>query len=164
MLGIQASLDDGRVQAVLKELNESMNATMRNQLLRKVAAIYLNSVEKRFVYQNEPTGARWTKSRASTVKRKLREGSAAGVLHIGVFKGKLATSFKYRIEGDTVIISTDKIYAKTFQFGARKGAFRSSPPVPWDNIPPRPFLGVNKKANSDVLEMMNKFFSTKILK
>jgi len=43
------------------------------------------------------------------------------------------------------------------QFGAKKGQFgktRRGAPIPWGNIPARPFLGVSVSDRSDILAIL----------
>jgi phage gpG-like protein len=53
------------------------------------------------------------------------------------------------------------IYAAVQQFGAAKGAFgRTSrgAPIPWGNIPARPFLGISAEDEPLMLEIVAEWF------
>lgn len=48
-------------------------------------------------------------------------------------------------------------YAATQQFGAKKGEFRSTKngaPVPWGDIPARPFLGISADDEDKIIEII----------
>lgn len=52
----------------------------------------------------------------------------------------------YQASRDAVQIGSSAIQAATLHFGARRGAFgrtRRGAPIPWGNIPPRPFMPVD---------------------
>ena len=57
-----------------------------------------------------------------------------------------------------VIAGTNKVYAATHQFGAERGEFgadRRGRPIPWGDIPARPFLGVGDEQRGIILEALN---------
>lgn len=63
----------------------------------------------------------------------------------GLDTGRLRNSLTYRVETNYVVVGTNVVYGGTFQFGATKGAFgatRRGAPIPWGNVPARPFLPV----------------------
>jgi len=48
-------------------------------------------------------------------------------------------------------------YAAVQQFGAKKGAFgrtRRGAPIPWGDIPPRPFLGLSDADRRSILDLI----------
>jgi phage virion morphogenesis protein len=157
-------VDGGRrIEDALRQLSETMNPQMKQQLLRKVGAIYLAYAEERFEKQNSPQRKKWEELKPGTIKKK--KSALLGRSHIGVNTGKLASSLTFRVQGDEVFVGTDIIYGRTFHFLVKKGAFginARGQPIPWGDIPARPFLGRNERADKKVLNMMNQFFSTKI--
>lgn len=59
----------------------------------------------------------------------------------------LRSTIFYQASASSVTIGSPMIYAATQQFGALRGAFgRTSrnAPIPWGNIPPRPFLPMRR--------------------
>jgi phage gpG-like protein len=60
-----------------------------------------------------------------------------------------------------VSIGTNVIYAPTHQFGARQGQYgryatrrRTSIPIPWGDVPARPFLGVSAEDERVILNLI----------
>ena len=61
---------------------------------------------------------------------------------------------------DFALVGTNLVYAATQQYGAKKGAFGSvktslpnrsfDVPIPWGDIPARPFLGVSSEAERNI--------------
>ncbi len=80
-----------------------------------------------------------------------------------VWTGDLRNKLKYRVSGNTVIVVADVPYATTIQYGADKGSFVAGGMTtgfgasPWGDIPPRPFLGSNKKTNERVMTMLGEY-------
>jgi len=60
---------------------------------------------------------------------------------------------------DFAEIGTNRVYAPTHQFGAQKGEFGTSSrggPIPWGDIPARPYLGISPADESDILALARK--------
>lgn len=60
--------------------------------------------------------------------------------------GDLRQSIAYEASRDGVFWGSNAIQAAVMQFGASQGAFGTSPrggPLPWGDIPARPFIGVS---------------------
>jgi len=151
-----------RIQKVLADLRESMNPDMRRQLLRKVGQIYLHYAEERFDKQNSPQRKRSNPLKESTIRIKKKKGSLRGPEFIGTWTGALGASLDFKVQGDSVFVGTDVEYARHFHFFVKKGTPEKG--GPWGDIPARPFLGRNERADDRVLKMMNQFFSTDIFK
>lgn len=59
----------------------------------------------------------------------------------------LRSTITYQASKTGVTIGSPMEYAATQQFGAMRGAFgrtRRNAPIPWGNIPPRPFLPIRR--------------------
>jgi len=55
--------------------------------------------------------------------------------------------------------------AATQQFGAAKGAFgrtKFNGPIPWGNIPARPFLGISEEDESNLVDMLREYLEEAI--
>jgi phage gpG-like protein len=60
--------------------------------------------------------------------------------------GRLSSEIHYRATDTQLQVGSPLIYAAVQQFGAEKGAFGKSKhnhPIPWGDIPARPFLGLS---------------------
>jgi phage gpG-like protein len=70
-----------------------------------------------------------------------------------VLNGYLQSKMFYQASSDELVFGSVKKYAAVQQFGARKGAFgttRRGAPIPWGDIPARPFLGTNDDDNQHI--------------
>lgn len=74
--------------------------------------------------------------------------------------GRLANSINARVEGGSVLLGTNVTYAITHQQGAKKGQYgrsRRGGPIPWGNVPARPFFGYSDQDQADVLELLQRY-------
>lgn len=94
-------------------------------------------------------------------KGKLNTAGARALIAKKILTGEsktLATTINYRVTGGAVEIGSDREYAATQQFGAKKGSFgktKKGRDIPWGDIPARPFLGLSAKDKQDVLAILN---------
>ena len=61
---------------------------------------------------------------------------------------------------DQVTLSTNVEYAVVQQFGAKQGAFgrdKRNHPLPWGDIPARPFLGFSDRDKADILAILSEY-------
>lgn len=70
----------------------------------------------------------------------------------------LSSDITYQIAGkDSVEIGSLMEHTSTQDLGAKQGAFgrdRRNHPIPWSDIPPRPFLGIGDQTRNAVLEIL----------
>ena len=151
---LRIKYDDQNVQSALAEL--SRLASDNRNILMKVATIYVASTEKRFDTSTAPSGRSWKRNTPTTAKLKVtgmkgRKPALMGAKP-GVWTGRLATSIQYQIVGSYLTIFTEIPYAPYFSRGHRGHR-------PWGDTPPRPFLGQNKNADSEVSAMLRRHFA-----
>ena len=134
-----------KVEEMLRGLGEAFGPQVRDQILKKIAVEYLKETEKRFDAQSDPDRKKWKPLQNSTIRLKQLKGSLMGPTHIGVWTGRLASSIKYRLSGDSVYIGSDVPYAPWFHYGTRKG---------WGPVPSRRFLGRNTRIDQKALNVL----------
>lgn len=150
-----------RIQRVLRELAESINPQTRKELMNKIGNEYVNFVQTEvFAKQRSHQRKKWKELSPVTIREKKRKGSIKGPAFIGVWTGGLINSLTFRVSGDSVFVGSDVPYAPFFHFFVKKG----SKGGPWGDIHARPFLGVSERADQRILKVMNKFFSTDVIK
>jgi phage virion morphogenesis protein len=74
----------------------------------------------------------------------------------------LSTTINYRADTAAVEIGSPMEYAAVQQFGAKKGQFgrtKRGAPIPWGDIPARPFLGVNSDDWAAIREIFNDYLT-----
>ena len=105
-----------------------------------IANSFLTVVEDNFDAEGRPS---WAGLSAVTLARR-RPGKK-------LFQsGQLRNSITTQVSKDSVMIGTNDPKAPTHQFGAKQGEYGHSSrntPIPWGNIPARPFLPMDKNRN-----------------
>ena len=149
---ISIVLDDQAVQAAFSRLLKSGHDSQ--PLMASVGEILLNSTRARFADEEDPDGNPWEPLKASTRARKTKNPdrilTASGLLG--------GSSINTRAGRRQVEIGSSRLYAATHQFGAEKGQFgrgnyktkKGSFPIPWGDIPARPFLGLSAQDKEDI--------------
>lgn len=132
----------------------------------------------RFNESADPYGNPWAPNSDTTLRAALhRSGknftkkgaiSAKGAKVLAgkkplIDSGELRKEFSYRVIGDdSVVISSLMEYAATQQFGAKQGEFgrdKRNHPIPWGDIPARPFFpdqsrGLPDELNRDISDVL----------
>lgn len=100
-----------------------------------------------------PTGASWAPLSPVTLALRRKGGAGAKPL---LDTGRLANSITSQVGSNYVDVGTNVIYAAFQHFGAAKGAFGTTSrgsPIPWGNVPGRPFLGISGEDREMALEV-----------
>ena len=144
-------------------IERAMN--MRPVLL-EIGEDMAESTKQRFATATAPDGTAWAPNSALTLERyssnfaRKKDGeftkrSAAKLASKKPGTGEtraLSTTINYQVQSDeAVAIGSPMIYAGTFHYGAKSGEFgfgfyvtrEGSFPLPWGDIPARPFLGAS---------------------
>jgi phage gpG-like protein len=85
--------------------------------LKDIGDLVLNSSLKTFETSHDPYGAPWQPLKSSTVAKR-RKGKGSGGHKILLDTGALRNSLHAKVEGDSVLIGTDRVYGPTHEFGA----------------------------------------------
>ena len=142
----KVTIDD---KAVRKMIQDHYNRTMNlKPVMRVISQDMQTQKDMNFKKETDPDNKPWAKlSIDSTLKGAL---SGLDTVRKGdkVLQdtGRLKASFTTRSTTKSAQIGTNLKYAKTHQYGARQGQYRSSPPIPWGNIPQRRMVGINNKS------------------
>lgn len=175
MTTIDIKYDDRQVRAALNRLIQAGNDL--SPAMKAIAGHLEAGVEQSFAKQAAPDGAAWAKLKPSTVKRRKKKGK--GATPILEQDGDLLRSITSDYNAASAVAGTNLVYAATHQFGAKKGEFGSytlerkiggrrltgtraslagtlgiaqQVPVPWGDIPARPFLGVSDANRENILD------------
>lgn len=135
------NLDTSELERVLH--NAANHLTHTAPLMEDISRALLSETMMNFQLGGRPA---WAGLSPLTIAR--RRGGAGAILQD---TGELKRSIKATHTNDTATIGTNLVYAPTHQFGARQGEFGRSDrntPLPWGNIPARPFIPMDK--NGDI--------------
>ena len=132
-------VNDDAAQSVLNSLVRRMNDM--TPAMRDIGEALAAGTRQRFFVGSDWDGATWAPNAPATLARKK-----SGRVLVGETKALFAT-IHYRASANAVSLGSPMEYAATQHFGALRGAFGrtvKNTPIPWGNIPPRPFLPVNR--------------------
>lgn len=143
---IRVEIDDRNAHELLNELKRRMgNLT---PVMDAVGQIIQSGTQQRFVDQQAPDGTPWAALSQVTLDRRRKAGTGAQILRD---TGRLMNSISYQVDGDTVTVFTNVVYAGMHQYGGKRTQF----PHLWGDIPARPFLGYSASDEEAVLEVLN---------
>lgn len=178
MAGATIEVDDREIRAALDRLTRT--GADPTPALREVGSYLSEAIRLRFREGVGPDGKPWAP--LSPITRAVRAARGAGGApsyksgpNKGRYKlgpamqyanakplldtGRLRNSITYRADRDGVSIGTNVVYAAVQHFGARRGAFGTTSrgaPIPWGNIPARPFLGVSREDSSEIVGILQR--------
>ncbi|HWO99183.1 MAG TPA: phage virion morphogenesis protein [Methylococcus sp.] len=168
---ITIEIDDREIQTALNQLADQVENL--RPVLADIGEYLIQSTKSRFATGTAPDGSPWARNSEVTIGRYLdryrgsrkKDGSlskrgqaraAAKKPLIGETK-RLSGEIAPRVGPDTVEVGSALEYAAVQQFGARRGAFgrtRRGAPIPWGDIPPRPFLGISDGDREEILAII----------
>lgn len=171
---ITISIDDRAIVAALADL--SRRVADLSPALREIGEDLQASTKARFNTSTAPDGSRWAPNSETTILRYLSGvsgayGKKSGMTQKGmkallgkkplVREGHLQDTIDYDVvDGHTLLVGSPQKYAAVQQFGANKGEFganRRGRPIPWGDIPARPFLGVSDEDQRSILETLGHY-------
>jgi phage virion morphogenesis protein len=149
-------------QGVLREFERlrQRGGNLRPALL-EIGEDLAHSTKQRFQSSTAPDGSPWAANKPTTLARYVA-GSKSNFTKGGELSKRgqarltskkplvgrskmLSHTIGYRLQGGDLLVGSPMIYASTQQFGAKQGEFGHSRrgPIPWGDIPARPFLGLS---------------------
>ena len=117
----------------------------------------LRTTRDRFDSEEAPDGSPWTALSETTSARKRRNADKILTLD-GYLRGGLV----YRSTAHSVEVGTPSIYGGPHQFGSEKGSFGSAAkgtPIPWGEIPARPFLGLSDADGDELTDILRDYLT-----
>ena len=155
---IQVEVDDAEIRRALQRLIDA-GINPRPALL-EIGDDLIVSTKKRFESESGPDGMPWARNSELT---KSRKGGRDQPLIGG---GKLMDQINKQLSGnDTLYVGSDRDYAGTQQFGAKQGQFGRSDrntPLPWGDIPARPFIGISDADEDKIIDIFNQYLQDQI--
>ena len=149
MSGITITLDDTEFSRWLQRTIGSLSNP--TDALKEIGEVLTQSTKDRFGTKVGPDGSGWAANSPVTIARKGHGSQLRG-------KSKaLGDLIHYELDGTKAVeIGSNMEYAAVQQFGQPKGASGSwrGAPIPWGDIPPRPFVGVSQEDEDRITEIM----------
>ncbi len=144
-------------QSVLDVLNRLQRLAARPKpVLLGIGEKLIESTKARFAAQTAPDGSQWVPNSPVTIARKGKNKPP-----LTGETGTLMSQINYQLLDDvTLRVGSPEDYAAVQQFGAEQGAFgrnRRNAPIPWGDIPARPFLGVSESDEETILDAFARY-------
>lgn len=164
---MQTTIELTRLAQVQQKLDEIKRRGLAlPPLLNNMGEHMLNSTQDNFSDSQAPDGSTWAANSGVTLanylgnktgrKRKTAAANKKPLIGISGWRSGLAGTLTYQVLGDTLVFGSNKPYAAVMHFGAKKGAFGQTKygvPIPWGDIPARPWLGVSHTDGQILLKM-----------
>ncbi|AWD21607.1 phage virion morphogenesis protein [Fuscovulum blasticum] len=118
------------------------------------------AIPRNFAAESAPDGSHWAPLSALTTARR----EAAGQTPIQILRatGKMAAEINAEATDDYLRVGSPAPQAAVMQFGAAQGSFGSSSrggPIPWGDIPGRPFLGLSPDDEIEIIAIAEDWLS-----
>jgi phage virion morphogenesis protein len=150
-------IDDAAAQALLAQIMQ--RGSDLRPVMRPISEDLLDGIEQAFEEERDPTtGEPWADLSALTIEAREKAGNWPG--KILQRSGQLAASMSASYGSDFAAAGTNLAYAPTHQFGAKKGAFGTTSrgsPIPWADIPARPFAGISEETMASIADRLQRF-------
>jgi phage virion morphogenesis protein len=148
-----------RVQAAL---------TDTSPLMQDIGEFMQRSTKANFDAGTDPDGNAWAPRSPVTLARYEKNKDKPGPRPLIGPSKSLSTTISYEAEADEVSWGSNMIYAAVMQFGAQQGEFgarmgsnkkgrRYFFPIPWGNIPARPYLGIGTADQQAIGEIIAEY-------
>jgi phage virion morphogenesis protein len=149
-------------QAVLAAL-ERLAKSARNPApaLKEIGERLVHSTQQRMAAEQQPDGTPFAPLSPVTLERK-RQSRDSPSLNILRASGNLADLLHWQLAGsDALEVGSNAVYAAAMQFGMKKGSAGRSKhgPIPWGDIPARPYLGLSADDEQVVGRVIERYLS-----
>ena len=175
MSGVTITLDDA---AFSRWLTQTLGRiTHLEDALKEIGDILVQSTQNRFGTKIAPSGATWAPNSPVTVAIKGHGSQLRGE------SKALGDTIHPQLDGSSAVeVGSNMVYAAVQQFGAKMGQFgrysqiaryrkygekdfrryagtKKGFPIPWGDIPARPFLGVSDQDEADIMRTLTGYLS-----
>ncbi len=149
MTDIHIEVDDKQVRIALEKLIRQATELP----MMSIATAVRNDIQDRFKTSTAPDGSPWAPLSPVTRVRR-RKGSDRPLLDTGTLRNSIQV---LEVGRDSATVGTREKYAATHQYGAKKGQYgktRRGGPIPWGDVPARPFIGVSDDAMENIRRLI----------
>lgn len=153
---IDIKVDNRAVNQALQDL--ALGAENPRPALLAIGEDLVKSTKQRFADSIAPDGTPWKENSPTTLKRKRGNKPLIG-------EGTLRDQISYAADAHGVAIFSSMIYAGTQQFGAQRGQYgrnKRNAPIPWGDIPARPFLGISPADEKTITHTISEYLRSLI--
>ena len=134
-------------------------------VMEGIGALLASSTEQRFMAGRGPDGQAWKPLSEVTKKRRRKGPGSSSNMDPLRDTGVLMNGITHNAGRDWLEVGSPEIYAAMQQFGAAQGAFgrgnyktrKGSFPIPWGDVPGRPFLGLSDDDDDEIMRFLSKY-------
>lgn len=150
---IQSDAISGGLAAVVARMADM------SPLMYDISMILVDGLEEAFARQADPaSGIPWPRLSDTTIEERQKKGYWPGKMLQQT--GRLASSLVGDWGPTFAAAGTNVIYATTMHFGAERGEFGTTKhgvPIPWGDIPGRPFIGLSAESAAEILSLLSAY-------
>ncbi|MCW1934113.1 phage virion morphogenesis protein [Pararhodobacter zhoushanensis] len=153
---ITIDIDDDAILSALDRVARAV--TDLQPVLQDIGETMVETTRERFMTGVSPDGVAWAPKSEATLARYRRLPGKTDTRPLWGPSGDLHTLFAAQASATEVSWGTNVIYSAVMQFGATKGEFGENAagyPIPWGDIPARPFLGVSDEDRNSIISALN---------
>ncbi|NCM96143.1 MAG: phage virion morphogenesis protein [Rhodobacterales bacterium] len=153
---IRVGITRDEVTPMLDRLSEAM--IDMTPVMAAIGSMLSESTMKRFQEGNDPDGNPWAPKTAATLAAYEKRKQTIDLRPLFGPSNSLNSTISFSVgaDGASVEIGSNLIYSAVMQGGAAQGAFGRTVrggPIPWGNIPARPFLGISEQDEADLISL-----------
>lgn len=129
-------------------------------LFQDMGEYLIGSTRERFRQGVAPDGAKWLPKSAVTLARYKARGDGVRPDPLIGASRRLSTEILAYAQKASVEVGSNLEYSGVMQAGARQGAFGRdgrNHPIPWGNIPARPWLGLSDRDEVALVEIADEY-------
>lgn len=157
---IRVEYNSEAVSAGLERLARGLSDT--TPAMQEIGEYLVVSTKDRFPSGKAPDGSPWAAKSQTTIARYLAQGDRVDNRPLFGPSGQLSSTIHYRAGRDQVAVGSALIYSAVMQFGAGQGAFGATSrgsPIPWGDIPARPFLGLSDADEGALIDIVEEYLA-----
>lgn len=112
------------------------------------------AIPRNFASETAPDGKPWASLRPVTIARREKAGRTP--ITILRASGGMAAGINSRVTDEGLLVGSPAPQAAVMQFGAGRGSLGATSrgsPIPWGDIPARPFLGFSAEDEREVIRI-----------
>lgn len=153
MAGINIEIDDAELNRALSEV-EKLGDNL-DGLFSQMGEYLLRKTRDRFADEQAPDGTPWAQlSQATTLTEGYPFSKTRNRDKVLTESGALMGTLRFAIEGNSLVIGSNRPYAAMMHFG---GKTSPNSMIPNATIPARPFLGVNSQEKDHLLKLAKRY-------
>jgi phage virion morphogenesis protein len=157
MRRIEITTDE--ISGALSNLSEHLSDM--TPVFQEIGEQLIDSTRQRFALGQSPQGIRWApKSPTTLAAYGARKSNRVDIRPLFGPSGQLSSRIVYFASAQGVEVGSPMIYAGVQHFGAAKGSLGQTSrggPIPWGNIPARPFIGLSATDETNILETLSEW-------